>query len=328
MAEGWEHKTVRLAGVDIGTLTCRLLIADVDPAGRLAEQHSDRRILRLGEGLERSGRLLPAAMARVIDTLRTWRGTITAYGVDGETAVATSAVREAKNREEFLTKVHGLAGFAVEVISGEEEARRTLLGIRAGLPVDILWFVGIDIGGGSTEFILDHPGQAPVIRSTDIGVVRFTERFLKADPPSPGDIQAMRQAVRVRAQEAKRVLDLVEGGTLVGTAGTITTLAAMAQRLVAYEPARVHNSRLSLATIDALEHEILSRTSGERRGLPGLEPGREEVIAAGAVILKEAMETLGFTDCLVSNWGLREGAVLNLAARLVNQEGSAGIGRG
>ena len=303
-----------LAGIDIGTLTCRLLIGRVSEDGRLTEVHSDRRILRLGEGVDRDHLLRPAAIARVVETLRDWRTVINSHHVDAQIAVATSAVRNARNREEFLGRVMQEVGFEVEVISGGEEARRTLLGIRSGLPAGVTTILGLDIGGGSTEFILDRPGHAPVMHSIEIGVVRLTERLLTQDPPAPDQIRAARELIMKETEQIKPVLGTLAGTTLVGTAGSITTLAAMAQKLSTYEPLRIHNYRLSLDTIRALEREILGRTKAQRREMPGLEAGREEVIVAGVLILRGVMETLGFTEGLVSDLGLREGILLDLAA--------------
>ena len=171
-----SSRTMRLAGVDIGTLTCRLLIADVPADGRLIEVQSERRILRLGEGVDQTKQLSIAAMDRVVQCLREWRALIDASHVDATAAVATSAVRDAANRDEFLDRVKREAGFEVELISGEEEARRTMLGIRSGLPAGVTHVLALDIGGGSTEFILDRPGENPVVRSIDVGVVRLCER--------------------------------------------------------------------------------------------------------------------------------------------------------
>lgn len=305
-----------LAGIDIGTLTCRLLIGRVSGEGRLIEVHSDRRILRLGEGVDRDHLLRPAAVARVVETLRDWRAVINRHQVEGQIAVATSAVRNARNREEFLGRVKQEVGFDVEIISGEEEARRTLLGIRSGLPGGVSGMLGLDIGGGSTEFMLDRPGHAPVIHSVEIGVVRLTERLLRSDPPTADEIQTARELIMKETEQARAMLGELGGVTLVGTAGSITTLAAMAQKLPAYEPARIHNYRLSLETIRGLERELLGRTKAQRREMPGLEAGREDVVVAGTLILRGVMETLGFTEGLVSDVGLREGILLDLATRL------------
>ncbi|MBH0179457.1 MAG: Ppx/GppA family phosphatase [Nitrospira sp.] len=309
-------RTRRLAGIDIGTLTCRLLIADLSPQASLKELRSERRILRLGEGVDHTKRLNAAAMDRVIECLRDWRGLIDSHQVDAATAVATSAVRDAANRDEFLRRVQQETGFDVEVITGEEEARRTLLGIRSGLPAGVTDIIALDIGGGSTEFILDRPGQVPIVRSIDIGVVRLCERVLKHDPPTAEEIEQAREWVRRETQAAVAEMAHYEMATFVGTAGTITALAAMAQKLPAYEPARIHNYRLALATVQELEQTLLSRKKADRIGLPGLEKNREEVIAAGAIIIRTIMETLGMSSVLVSDLGLREGVLIDLAMGL------------
>jgi exopolyphosphatase/guanosine-5'-triphosphate,3'-diphosphate pyrophosphatase len=307
----------RLAGIDIGTLTCRLLIADLSPGGSLKELRSERRILRLGEGVDQSKRLSLAAMDRVTHCLREWKSVIEAYRVDACVVVATSAVRDAANRAEFLDQVKREAGFDVEVITGEEEARRTLLGIRSGLPVGVTDMLALDIGGGSTEFILDRPGQAPIVRSIDIGVVRLCERILRHDPPTAEEIQQARDWVRRETETAVAAMPRSTGVTFVGTAGSVTALAAMAQKLPAYESARIHNYKLQLETIQQLEQVLLSRAKADRAGLPGLENNREEVIAAGALILRTIMETLAEKECLVSDLGLREGVLIDLVSRPV-----------
>ena len=310
-----SSRRLRLAGVDIGTLTCRLLIADLQPEGKLAEVRSERRILRLGEGVDQTKQLSMAAMDRVIQCLEEWRGLIDEAQVDRVTAVATSAVRDARNRGEFLERVKREAGFEVELISGDEEARRTLLGIRSGLPDSVTDVLALDIGGGSTEFILDRPGQRPVVRSIDIGAVRLCERLLRQDPPTVDEVQQAREWVAKETTTAVAGMGDYRAATFVGTAGTITSLAAMAQKLSTYEPARIHNYQLQLSTIQEIEQTLLSRKKADRAGLPGLEKGREEVIAAGAIIIRTIMETLGLSEVLVSDLGLREGVLLDLAIR-------------
>ncbi|HSB44216.1 MAG TPA: Ppx/GppA phosphatase family protein [Nitrospira sp.] len=307
--------TQRLAGIDIGTLTCRLLIADLPSHGPLKELRSERRILRLGEGVDQSKRLNAAAMDRAIHCLKEWREVIDSYRVDACTAVATSAVRDAGNRSEFLERVKREAGFDVEIITGEVEAERTLLGIRSGLPHGVTDILALDIGGGSTEFILDRPEQKPVVRSIDIGVVRLCERILRHDPPTDEEIRRAREWVAGETKIAVADMGNYQTATFVGTAGTITSLAAMAQKLPAYEPVRIHNYQLKLGAIHALEQELLSRKKTDRIGLPGLEEGREEVIVAGAIIIRTVMETLGMSSVLVSDLGLREGVLIDLARR-------------
>jgi exopolyphosphatase / guanosine-5'-triphosphate,3'-diphosphate pyrophosphatase len=307
--------TMRLAGVDIGTLTCRLLIADLPHGGRLKEVRSERRILRLGEGVDQTKQLSAAAMDRVLQCLREWRAMIDASHVDAVAVVATSAVRDAENRDEFLDRVKREADFEIELLSGEEEARRTLLGIRSGLPPGVTDLLALDIGGGSTEFILDRPNQNPVVRSIDIGVVRLCERLLHHDPPTDDEVRQAREWVARGTKAAVAGMGNYHTATFVGTAGTITSLAAMAQKLPTYEPARIHNYTLKLGTIQELEQTLLIRKKAVRVGLPGLEKGREEVIAAGAIIIRTIMETLGMPSVLVSDLGLREGVLIDLARR-------------
>jgi exopolyphosphatase/guanosine-5'-triphosphate,3'-diphosphate pyrophosphatase len=303
----------RLAGIDIGTLTCRLLIADLPADNRLSELCSERRILRLGEGVDQSKRLKHEAVERVIHCLKDWRATIESYHVHAHVAVATSAVRDAANKQEFLNRVRSEAGFEVEILSGDEEARRTMLGIHSGLPGDIKDVLALDIGGGSTEFILALQGQSPVVRSIDIGVVRLSERLLHHDPPTRHEIAEARAWIQRETTVVLAAMPQRTGLTFLGTAGTITSLAAMALQLPAYDAARIHNHRLALNTITDLEKHLLSRSKAARIGMPGLERNREDVIAAGAIILQTVMEMLGKEECLVSDLGLREGILLDLA---------------
>jgi len=309
----------RFAGIDIGTLTCRLLIADLFPPDSLKELRSERRILRLGEGVDQTKQLSRAAMDRVIPCLREWKAVIETYRVDGCAVVATSAVRDAENRAEFLDRVTREAGFTIEVITGDEEARRTLLGIRSGLPAGVTDILALDIGGGSTEFILDRPGQDSIVHSIDIGVVRLCERLLHHDPPTGEEVRQAREWIAREAKAAVSKMTGYETATFVGTAGTVAALAAMAQELPAYDSARIQNYRLQLDTIQRLEQALLSRSKAERAGLPGLEKNREEVIVAGALIIRTVMDRLGEKECLVSELGLREGVLIDLMGRMGNQ---------
>ena len=281
--------------------------------GTLTEVESDRRILRLGEGVEQHQRLTPDAIERVGKTLSEWQTRISLYPITATIVVATSAVREARNREEFVARIQRESGMDIEVLSGEEEARRTLVGIRFGLPQTVRQFVGIDIGGGSTEFILAHDSELLEVASLALGVVRLTERFFLTDPPHDESIKMVEGFIRSEIENTRMEWGDLSDFTLVGTAGTITTLAAMAQRLPSYEPARIHNFCLDLTTIRALERELRSRTELERRQLVGLERGREGVILAGTVILRTVMEAFGFEHCLVSDYGLREGILVHYA---------------
>jgi exopolyphosphatase/guanosine-5'-triphosphate,3'-diphosphate pyrophosphatase len=190
-----------------------------------------------------------------------------------------------------------------------------MLGIRSGLPQGVTDVLALDIGGGSTEFILDRPGQNPVVRSIDIGVVRLCGRLLHHDPLTDEEIHQAREWVAKETKTAVAGMDNYQTATFVGTAGTVTSLAAMAQKIPTYEPARIHNYQLQLTTIQELEQTLLSRKQTDRTGLPGLEKGREEVIAAGAIIIRTVMETLGTSSVLVSDLGLREGVLIDLATR-------------
>ena len=305
---------MRVAAIDIGTLTCRLLIATVSPeaGGSLHPIRAERKMLLLGEGVDRTGRLKPEATLRVVETIREWKTIVESHGVERYTAVATSAVREAENREEFLDRVRRETGVEIEVIDGEEEARRTFLGMQSGLP-DVREILGLDIGGGSTEFIASRQGQPLKLTSVDMGVVRLTERVLQSDPPRAAEIQKAETVIRDLTRGARREIGDVTELTLVGTAGTITSLAAMAQGLPVYDPARIHHDVLELPVIQRIERDVFSKTKADRVGMPGLEAGREEVIAAGVLILRCVMEELNAIRCVVSEYGLREGVLVHLA---------------
>jgi len=304
---------MRLAGIDIGTLTCRLLVAEVQLPHELKEVDADRRILRLGEGVDEHKRLLPQAMDRVVATLKEWKMLTAKYALDALVIVATSAVRESSNCQEFLTRVKQETGWDVEVLTGEEEARRTLLGIRVGLSDTITDFLGLDIGGGSTECILARNGQSPNVVSLDLGVVRLLERVFQHDPPTTEDIGNAETCIDEQLANVVQAFGQMPNIPLVGTAGTVTTLAAMAQNLKQYDRTRVHNYALTLSTIKKLEKALITKTASERLAMSGLEPGREYVIVAGTIILRRIMETFTMATCLVSDYGLREGILVNVA---------------
>jgi exopolyphosphatase/guanosine-5'-triphosphate,3'-diphosphate pyrophosphatase len=306
---------MRLAGIDIGTLTCRLLVADVNLPHQFKEIDADRRILRLGEGVDQHKRLSGEAINRVVATLKEWRGQTAKYDLDGLVLVATSAVRESENRQEFLMRIKLETGWDVEVLTGEEEARRTLLGIRFGLSATITDFLGLDIGGGSTECILDRKGQSPLVISLELGVVRLLERVFHHDPPSAEDLQKAEACIDEQLATVKEAFGQMPNIPLVGTAGTVTTLAAMAQSLNQYDRTRVHNYVLTLSTVKKLEKDLIEKTGPERLNMSGLEPGREYVIVAGTTILRRLMENFDLQTCLVSDYGLREGILVDLATK-------------
>jgi exopolyphosphatase/guanosine-5'-triphosphate,3'-diphosphate pyrophosphatase len=304
-----------LAGIDIGTLTCRLLVAEVNPHDGFKVVDADRQILRLGEGVDQHKRLSQAAMDRVVATLKNWKEKIAQYPLNATVVVATSAVRESDNRQDFLARITHETGWEVEVLTGDEEARRTLLGLRFGLLPAITDFLGLDIGGGSTECILAQEGKAPAVISLDLGVVRLLERAFHHDPPTAQEIHEAEASIDQELAKALKAFGPMPRIPLVGTAGTVTTLAAMAQGLPKYVSARVHNYELTLPTIKRLEQHLITKTGPQRLAMPGLEPGREYVIVAGTVILRRIMETFGFDTCRVSDFGLREGILVDLATK-------------
>jgi exopolyphosphatase/guanosine-5'-triphosphate,3'-diphosphate pyrophosphatase len=309
-----------LAGIDIGTLTCRLLVAEVQPSGEFKVVDADRQILRLGEGVDIHKRLSQAAMDRVVATLRNWQEKIAKYPLKAMVVVATSAVRESTNRQDFLARITQETGWEVEVLTGEEEARRTLLGLRVGLAPAITDFWGLDIGGGSTECILALKAEVPAVMSLDLGVVRLLERVFRQDPPTAQEIHMAEAYIDQELVKVSKAFGPLPRLPLVGTAGTVTTLAAMAQGLPRYESARVHNYELTLSIIKRLEQALISKTGPLRLAMKGLEPGREYVIVAGTVILRRIMETFGFDTCRVSDYGLREGILIDRARKLTIAE--------
>lgn len=309
-----------LAGMDIGTLTCRLLVAEVNPPDEFTIVDGDRRILRLGEGVDQHKRLSPEAMDRVVATLKDWKAYTAKYPLQTAVIVATSAVRESSNGQDFLTRIAQETGWEVEVLTGDEEARRTLMGLRYGLPHSFTGFLGLDIGGGSTECILVQEHKVPAVISLHLGVVRLMERIFHQDPPVPQDIQKAERVIDQELVKVGKAFGTLPNMPLVGTAGTITTLAAMDQKLPRYESARVHHYELTLSAIKRLEQELVATPGQQRTAMPGLESGREYVIVAGTVILRRVMETFGFKACLVSDYGLREGVLIEKAESIQKRE--------
>ena len=309
-----------LAGIDIGTNTLRLLIADAGPA-TLRQLVSDRIITRLGQGIDRSGMLAPDAQERSISALARFAEQVRLHSVTALDAVGTSALRTAGNAQEFIRDVKDRTGLDIRVITGDEEARLTLLGVRSafgeGSPAEQSGAcMVLDVGGGSTEVILARTDGESTERSLPMGAVYLTERFLLHDPPHQEEIATLRMSVR----EALRSLDEAGGAVrptgLIGTAGTITTLAAMHLEMEEYDPVRINGSRLRRQDLDRLVTLLAGKSIGERRAIKGLEPGREDIILAGAIVVQEIMERTGAADLLVSDWGLREGIVLDLYKKL------------
>jgi exopolyphosphatase/guanosine-5'-triphosphate,3'-diphosphate pyrophosphatase len=293
---------VRVAGVDLGTNTTRLLVADVND-GRLEEVHRETRITRLGEGVDGRRRLLPAPIARVRNVLADYRRILEALGAERTLAVATSAVRDAENGEAFLGEVEWSYGFATRLLTGDEEALLTRRGVEPAPGTLVL-----DIGGGSTELIVDG-----FHASLELGSVRHTERFLHGDPPTPHELAQCAGAARSLLAEhvPDEVRRRVTGA--IGVAGTLTTLAALDLGLERYDRARVHGHRLGRETARAQLERLAALTVAERRALPAMEPGRAPVIVAGAVILAETLDLFGLEAIEVSEHDLLDGAALAAA---------------
>jgi len=300
---------VRVAAVDLGTNTTRLLVADVDD-GRVGEVHRETRITRLGEGVDARGRLLPLPIARVRNALSDYRRTLERLGAERTLAVATSAVRDAENGEAFLGEVEWSYGFATRLVSGDEEAELTRRGV-APKPGTLV----VDIGGGSTELIVDD-----FHASLDIGSVRYTERFVRTDPPEPQELVDCARAVDAVLEDRAAQ---IEAQHAIGVAGTVTTLAALDLGLERYDRARVHAHRLTTAGARTQLERLAALPLRERRELPAIEPDRAPVIVAGAVILVSILDRFGLAEIEVSERDILDGIALAAAELPVPEEGAA-----
>jgi exopolyphosphatase / guanosine-5'-triphosphate,3'-diphosphate pyrophosphatase len=277
---------MRVAGVDCGTNSIRLLVADISD-GRLTDVDRRLEIVRLGQDVDRTGRLAPEALARTFEACKRYAARIGDLGAERVRFVATSATRDASNRDEFFDGVRTILGVEPEVITGDEEARLSFDGATrelAALGVPAPYLV-IDIGGGSTEFVLgtDQPEQAI---SVDMGCVRLTERHLVSDPPTALSITAAREEVDRLIDKVSLTVELGRAKTLVALAGTATTVSAMAMDLPAYIPERIHLSRISVGDIRSIAERFLAMPHAERAALPFMHPGRVDVIGGGSLILE------------------------------------------
>jgi exopolyphosphatase/guanosine-5'-triphosphate,3'-diphosphate pyrophosphatase len=313
-----------LAGIDIGTNSIRLLIAETGPDA-FRELYSARRTTRLGKDLDRTGMLSSDAMARSVSALIEFSASLHRFPAAQISAIGTSALRNASNAHTFIADVRQRTGIDIIVISGEDEARLTLRGVRSALqgregmkagPLDSA--LVIDIGGGSTEFIVTNGCSGPLAQSLPLGAVYLSERYLTADPPGADALLALRQAVRSELDKAEPALLHGPGDRphqLIGTAGTITTLAAMDLGMALYDPARINGAVLTRGALDRIVQTLVRSTAPERRTLAGLEPGREDIILSGAIIAQEIMERCAYPEMLVSDWGLREGIIADLLTK-------------
>ena len=310
---------MRVAAVDLGTNSTRLLVADVG-GGTLEEVARVTKITRLGEGVDERKRLLPVPIARVRNVLTDFRREAEQLGAERTLAVATSAVRDAENGEAFLGEIEWSYGFKTRLLTGDQEAQLTFRGVSLGRDVAADTLV-IDIGGGSTELVVGGPDGLRFHDSLDLGCVRLTERFLHSDPPTREELGACAEAVR--ALLAQRVPGDVRPETAIGVAGTITSLAALDLQLAEYDAEQVHGHRLSREGVHAQLDRLASVPLAERREIPALDPDRAPVIVAGAVILREALEHFGLEGLEVSEHDILDGAALEAADLPEPEEGKA-----
>jgi exopolyphosphatase/guanosine-5'-triphosphate,3'-diphosphate pyrophosphatase len=299
--------TATVAAVDCGTNSVRLLVAEVDGEGRM-------RITRLGEGVDRTGALDPQAVERTIAVIEDYARTVRGLGTERVRVVATSAVRDAANRELFVGGVRAALGVDPEVITGEEEARLSFLGATrelrhadGGRPP----YLVVDIVGGFTEFVLGDE-VVQVARSVDIGCVRLTERHLRAAPPSAAQVEAAVRDIDAALDDAGTAIPFDRTGTLIGLAGSVTTVGALALGLADYDRSAIHGSRVARETVHAVSRRLLAMTRDEIAALPAVHPGRVDVIGAGALVLREVVRAVGTPDAVASEHDILDGIALSL----------------
>jgi exopolyphosphatase / guanosine-5'-triphosphate,3'-diphosphate pyrophosphatase len=303
---------MRLAAVDVGTNSVRLLVADVADGVVVAERAREMVITRLGKGVDRTGRFDQGALARTLEVLADYADTCRRLGVSRRRVVATSATRDAADRRSFLDGVRDLLGVEAEVLTGEAEAAAAYRGATADLPGDQPTLV-VDIGGGSTELIGGDGATARAMVSLDIGCVRLFERHLRGDPPTAGEVAALRADVAARLDAVATVLDPAAADRVVGVAGTVTTVAAIALGLDRYDPRRIHRATLAAPDIAVIAAKLAAMTVAERAALPVMAKGREDVIAAGALLLDELVQRFQIREVLASETDILDGVLLGLA---------------
>ncbi|MGX9883432.1 Ppx/GppA phosphatase family protein [Streptomyces sp. NPDC002276] len=321
----------RVAAVDCGTNSIRLLVADVNPAtGELRELDRRMTIVRLGQGVDRTGELAPEALERTFAACREYAEVIREKGADKVRFVATSASRDASNREDFVRGVLDILGVEPEVITGDEEAALSFTGATRELTGrdDLAKpYLVVDIGGGSTEFVVGDD-QVHAARSVNIGCVRMTERHLVVDgkvtdPPTPDQVAAMRADIEEALDLAAKTVPLHEARTLVGLAGSVTTVSAIAQDLPEYDTEAIHHSRVSYDRVREITESLLRATHAERAAIPSMDPGRVDVIGAGALVLLSIMERTGATEVVVSEHDILDGIAFGIAASAAEEPAEA-----
>jgi exopolyphosphatase/guanosine-5'-triphosphate,3'-diphosphate pyrophosphatase len=307
----------RVAAIDCGTNSIRLLVADLPapesgPAALLTDVVRRMEIVRLGAGVDRTGRLAADAIERTRVALADYAEQIAGLGVDRVRMVATSASRDASNAGDFTAMVRATIGVDPEVVSGDEEARLSFDGAVRGLAAtEAAPYLVVDIGGGSTEFVTGSQTVEHAI-SMDVGCVRMTERHLVTDPPTAAEIAAAERDITVAVRHALDVVPGRDAKTLVGLAGSVTTVAAIALGLTAYDPDRIHHARISAADVGRVTDDLLAATRAQRLAIPVMHPGRADVIAAGALILRTVMAESGATAVVASEHDILDGIAWSL----------------
>jgi len=320
--------TKRVAAIDCGTNSLRLLIADVDVARRrLTDVERRMEIVRLGQGVDATGMLAPEALDRTLRMLADYAKQIAAADVTAVRMVATSATRDARNAADFSAGVQHALGISPEVISGREEARLSFAGATAELAraearagsQPIPPYLVVDIGGGSTEFVLGGNGLEGAADlaaiSVDVGCVRLTERHLHADPPTAAQVKAATADIDRALDDVCAAIAVQDARTLVGLAGSVTTVTAIALGLPVYDPARTHHARISAQAVHAVTTQLLAQTREQRAAIGPMHPGRVDIIGAGALVLDRVMQRFGFTDMVASEHDILDGIAWALAAR-------------
>ncbi len=311
----------RVAAIDCGTNSIRLLVADADPAtGRLIDLDRRMTVVRLGQGVDRTGRLAPEALERTFAACREYAAAIRELGAERVRFVATSASRDAENRDEFTRGVVEILGTEPEVITGDREAEYSFTGATRELTGrrDIERpFLVVDIGGGSTEFVIGDDAVRAA-RSVDVGCVRMTERHLVRDgrvqdPPSASSVAAVRADIEAAIDLAGLTVPLGQAATLVGLAGSVTTVAAIALGLTAYDSELIHHSRIGVDQVRSITERLLAATHAERAAIPVMHPGRVDVIGAGALVLLTIMERTGAREVVVSEHDILDGIAWHTA---------------
>lgn len=305
----------RVAAIDCGTNSIRLLIAEVSDGG-LRDVHRETRIVRLGQGVDATGEFAPEAISRTRAALVDYAHLIRAHGAERVRMVATSAARDVTNREVFFAMTADVLGTVAEVISGEEEAALSFRGAVGELDSAAAPFVVIDLGGGSTEIVLGSD-SVTACYSADIGCVRLTERCLHSDPATPQEVAAARRVVRERLDAALRVVPVEGARTWVGLAGTMTTLSALAHDMTTYDAAAIHLSRVNGSELWDVCDRLIGMTRSQRAALAPMHEGRADVIGGGAIVVQELARELrdraGIDELTVSEHDILDGIAVSIA---------------